>query len=134
MGEPLGALCTLSPVLLVGDTPMPHQQLSLPIHIPFANGSNGVDAAHDPASSAAARFPHTRAQLAELARQYKPQADDENTEDAQRVPPSHVVAVASLLLEEKEEDLKEHLRETYGMDDDTVGSAACVRSTRGGRC
>ncbi|KAJ3520629.1 hypothetical protein NMY22_g12664 [Coprinellus aureogranulatus] len=96
--------------------------LSLPIQIPFGNGTNGADnPANDVASSAAAKFPHTRAQLAELARQYKPQADDEDTEDAQRVPASHVVTVANLLLDEKEDELKRLLRETYGMDDDTVG-------------
>lgn len=97
---------------------MAQHQLSLPIEIPFANGA--AHSLNEIASSAAGKFPHTRAQLAELARQHKPQADDEDTEDAQRVPASHVVTVANLLREEKEDELKALLRETYGMDDDTV--------------
>lgn len=74
--------------------------------------------------SAPLRFPHTRAQLTAIARQYRPldNYDDENDDDPSRVTSTLVVRVASLLDAEREEDLKSLLKETFGpgLDEDEV--------------
>lgn len=107
---------------------MATQQLSLPIQIPVAraNGQQHQLAADNvPAAAATARFPHTRAFLASLARQHKPTTDDDETnDDPQRVPGSLVASVAGLLDEENEDELKDLLKETYGLDEEKVSSTA----------
>ncbi|KAJ7224486.1 hypothetical protein GGX14DRAFT_425905 [Mycena pura] len=69
-------------------------------------------------------FPHTRAQLVAIARQFKPLPidayDPEPDDDFQRVPSELVDQVVSLLREEQEDELKTVLKNTYGMDDDMV--------------
>ncbi|KAJ7636032.1 hypothetical protein DFH06DRAFT_1478893 [Mycena polygramma] len=67
-------------------------------------------------------FPHTRAQLVAIARQYKPlptDAYDPDPDDV-RVPPELVEQVVSLLRGEQEDDLKRLLKVAYGLDDETV--------------
>ncbi|KAF8972628.1 hypothetical protein BDZ97DRAFT_1901162 [Flammula alnicola] len=69
------------------------------------------------------KFPHTRAQLSAIARQYKPlenyDSDAENDE-YNRVPQSIVNEVVSLLIDEREDELKALLKTTYSMDDESV--------------
>ncbi|KAJ3497206.1 hypothetical protein NLJ89_g10379 [Agrocybe chaxingu] len=81
------------------------------------NNSNGLE------PSGGGKFPHTRAQLSAIARQYKPlenyDSDAEN-DDYNRVPQSLVNEVVSLLVDEKEDELKTLLKTTFGMDGDIV--------------
>lgn len=69
-------------------------------------------------------YPHTRAQLVAIARQYKPlpsDAYDADADDEQsRVPQDLVDEVVALLADEEEDKLKELLQETYAMDEETV--------------
>lgn len=77
--------------------------------------------------SAPPRFPHTRAQLTAIARQYRPldNYDEEGDDDSGRVSSALVARVASLLDAEHEEELKNLLRDSFGPsidDDDEVCS------------
>ncbi|KDQ61625.1 hypothetical protein JAAARDRAFT_31100 [Jaapia argillacea MUCL 33604] len=74
-------------------------------------------------SSSASRFLHTRAQLSAIARLYKPTDSydsDVEGDDYSRVSPSLVSRVVGHLDEEREDDLKVLLKETFGMDDDQL--------------
>lgn len=70
------------------------------------------------------RFPHTRAQLTAIARQYRPldTYDDDENDDNSPVTSTMVARVASLLDAEHEDELKRLLKDTFGpaMDDDEV--------------
>jgi len=70
------------------------------------------------------RFPHIhlRAQLGSIHRLYKPLEtyDSDAEDDSTRVSSSLVQQVVSLLEDEKEDELKALLRDTYEMDPDTV--------------
>ncbi|KAJ3754135.1 hypothetical protein EV360DRAFT_52192 [Lentinula raphanica] len=70
------------------------------------------------------KFPHTRAQLAAFSRQYKASdsydSDAEGGDELARVPSTLVNRVVSLLVDEHEDELKDLLKETYGVDDQTV--------------
>ncbi|KAG6849294.1 hypothetical protein H0H93_009724 [Arthromyces matolae] len=69
------------------------------------------------------KFPHTRAQLSAIARQFKPlETYDNNTdpEELNRVSTSFVNRVVALLADEQEEALKALLKTSYGMDDEVV--------------
>ena len=66
-----------------------------------------------------AKFPHTRAQLAAVARQFKLD-DSESESDDNRLPPSFVNQIVSLLVDEKEDELKILLKNTFAMDEDSV--------------
>ena len=84
---------------------------------------SGSTSGHD-VSPSFPRFPHTRAQLSALARQYKP-ADsydsDAEGDDLNRVSPTLVARVVSLLDHEHEDELKRLLKDTYsGLDDEAV--------------
>ena len=75
----------------------------------------------------APKFPHTRAQLSAILREYKPldpalstDSDAENDYQIQ-ANPTLVKQVVALLEEEKEDELKTLLREHFRMDDETVG-------------
>ena len=74
--------------------------------------------------SAPPRFPHTRAQLTAIARQYRPldNYDEDNDEGANRITSAFVNRVASLLEEEREDDLKTLLKDAFGpsIDDEEV--------------
>ena len=70
-------------------------------------------------TTSTAKFPHTRAQLAAIARQFK--LDDSESElDDNRLPQSFVNQIVSLLVDEKEDELKILLKTTFTMDDDSV--------------
>ncbi|TFK26168.1 hypothetical protein FA15DRAFT_667661 [Coprinopsis marcescibilis] len=100
--------------------------LSLPLH--SSNGSaepsySSIDILLGTAS--AAKFPHTRAQLAAIARQHKPTVDnyegDIDGDDVGRVPATLLTTVVNLLVDEKEDELKEALREAFaGMNDESI--------------
>jgi hypothetical protein len=69
------------------------------------------------------KFPHTRAQLSAIARQYKPLENydsDAEGEEFNRVPQSIVNEVVSLLADEREDELKALLKMNYAMDDESV--------------
>lgn len=76
--------------------------------------------------SAPPRFPHTRAQLAAIARQYRPlEAYDDDEQDGEIsniVTSALVTKVASLLDNEHEDELKTLLKDTFSpdIDDDEV--------------
>ncbi|KAH8093727.1 hypothetical protein BXZ70DRAFT_377025 [Cristinia sonorae] len=76
--------------------------------------------------SAPPRFPHTRAQLSAIARQYRPTEtnydDDYDADDSALVTSALVTRVASLLDNEHEDELKSLLRSTFssGIDDDEL--------------
>ena len=74
--------------------------------------------------SAPPRFPHTRAQLTSIARQYRPldNYDDELDDGTNRITSAFVARVASLLEDEREDELKTLLKDTFGptMDDEEV--------------
>lgn len=74
------------------------------------------------------KFPHTRAQLAAIARQFK--LDDTESElDDNRLPQSLVNQIVSLLVDEKEDELKVLLKTTFSMDDDSVRRVSFEQTT-----
>lgn len=78
--------------------------------------------------SSTGKFPHTRAQLAAIARQFK--LDDTESElDDNRLPQSLVNQIVSLLVDEKEDELKVLLKTTFTMDDDSVRRVSFVQTT-----
>lgn len=68
-----------------------------------------------------AKFPHVRATLSAIAKQYKPtELDDEaDGDDLLRVNSAIVNKVVGLLEEEDEDQLQELLKETYAIQDHT---------------
>lgn len=74
------------------------------------------------------KFPHTRAQLAAIARQFKLD-DSESEPDDNRLPQSFVNQIVSLLVDEKEDELKILLKTTFTMDDDSVRRVSFVQTT-----
>ncbi|KAF8899633.1 hypothetical protein CPB84DRAFT_1709570 [Gymnopilus junonius] len=84
---------------------------------PTNGNSNGLQ------ELSAGKFPHTRAQLSAIARQYKPlenyDSDAEN-DDYNRVPTRLLNQVISYLIDEREDDLKSLLKTAYGLDDESV--------------
>ena len=101
------------------------------ISVPIDPPSNGVHSVTPAIStthelSAPPRFPHTRAQLTSIARQYRPldNYDDEADDGgSNNITSAFVARVASLLDEEREDELKILLKDTFGpsIDDDEVG-------------
>jgi len=74
--------------------------MALPIQIPRADSDS-------------TRWPHTRAQLQAIARNYEHDAD---------LDPALVTTVVELLKSENEDELKRLLKDSYpAMDDETVG-------------
>ncbi|TFK74896.1 hypothetical protein BDN72DRAFT_892598 [Pluteus cervinus] len=84
------------------------------------------DVSHQPEDSLALtdpKFPHTRAQLAAIARQYKTidnYDSDTELDDFNRIPNALLTQVVSFLRAEQEDDLKALLKKTFEMDDETV--------------
>ena len=68
----------------------------------------------------AGKFPHTRAQLSAIARQFKPDDTEAEPDDYNRVPQSFLNQIVSLLVDEQEDELKVILKSTFTMDDDSV--------------
>ncbi|KAK0188919.1 hypothetical protein F5146DRAFT_685736 [Armillaria mellea] len=69
------------------------------------------------------RFPHTRAQLSALSRQSKPIdgfEGDIDGEEIRRVSSSLVNQVVALLVEEREDELKALVKESFSLDDETA--------------
>lgn len=97
------------------------QTLSLPT---FDSGDvSDTGSAASELSTPATKFPHTRAQLAAIARQHRPADGYENDADAEdhgRVDSSFVTKVVGLLDEEHEEELKSLLKDAYSIDDEMV--------------
>lgn len=84
----------------------------------------------------APKFPHTRAQLASLARQYKvPEVFEGDPDgDDPRVDSTLVSKVVMLLSNEREDELKSLLKDTFGPIDEEdvseISSIPMVTSTR----
>ncbi|KAE9393464.1 hypothetical protein BT96DRAFT_924018 [Gymnopus androsaceus JB14] len=91
--------------------------------LPDSEPLSNSDAAFIPQASIH-KFPHTRAQLAAFSRQYKASdsydSDAEGGDELSKVPSAFVNRVVSLLVDEREDELKELLKDTYGTDDQTV--------------
>ncbi|KAF5383536.1 hypothetical protein D9615_003698 [Tricholomella constricta] len=95
--------------------------LTLPLTTTYDSGSLSDSAADS--SSLMPKFPHTRAQLSAIARQHKPLDNydsDADGDDFNRVSSSFVNRIAALLADEQEDELKTLLKNTYGMDDETL--------------
>lgn len=95
------------------------------ISVPDSAGRSDIPAISTPQEfSAPPRFPHTRAQLTAIARQYRPldNYDDDNDDDSSRITSAFVARVATLLDGEREEELKMLLKDTFGssIDDEDV--------------
>jgi len=99
-------------------------QLSIPLPSSYDSvTSDLLSASAYDSSPSIPKFPHTRAQLSLIARQHKPLDTfdgDVDRDDFSRVSPALVNRVVALLVEEQEDELKACLKETYGMDNDTV--------------
>lgn len=88
----------------------------------LAAPSNGQGStATSPLEGPMPRFPHVRAALSAIAKQYKPtELDDEaGGDDLNRVNTATVSKVVNLLEEEDEDQLQALLKETYAILDDT---------------
>ena len=108
---------------------------TISIPLPSSNLSDtGSLSGQDP--SAPLKFPHTRAQLASLARQYKvPEVFEGDPDgDDPRVDSALVGKVVTLLGNEREDELKSLLKETFGPIDEEdvseISSTPMVTSTR----
>ena len=79
----------------------------------------------DQSSAASAKYPHTRAILAAIAASAKLSDTesldtDQDGDEGQRISPALVSRVVTLLQEEKEDELKEHLKQAFSMPDTVV--------------
>ncbi|KAF8199165.1 hypothetical protein BJ912DRAFT_951130 [Pholiota molesta] len=87
------------------------------------NGNSHHLGLQELSSGGVGKFPHTRAQLSAFARQYKPAEayeSDAEQDEYGRVPQSLVNEVVSLLVEEREDELKGLLKRTYLMDEESI--------------
>ena len=75
------------------------------------------------------KFPHTRAQLSAIARQFKLDDGESEPDDDNRLPQSFVNQIVSLLVDEKEDELKNLLKTSFAMDDDSVRLVSLVQTT-----
>lgn len=77
--------------------------------------------------SAPPRFPHTRAQLTSIARQYRPldNYDDDIDDGSNRITSAFVARVASLLGDEREDELKTLVKDTFGPSIEDEEVRAC---------
>ncbi|KAF5323172.1 hypothetical protein D9619_013735 [Psilocybe cf. subviscida] len=103
---------------------MPYDPLST--NAPFNGGGSALhhgDHLHEPLPSSLGKFPHVRAQLSHIARQYKPLENydsDFEGDELSKVPSGLVNKVVALLSDEREDELKTLLKATYSMDDESV--------------
>lgn len=94
----------------------------LSTNAPYSGGIHH-HALHEPPPVGMGKFPHIRAQLSAIARQYKPLENydsDAETDEYNKVPNSLVSEVVSLLVDEREDELKVLLKTSFSMDDDSV--------------
>lgn len=97
--------------------------LGLPNHPSYYHSSLSSPPKSDPNPSF--KFPHTRAQLAAIARQHKLADTNEpetDPDELNRVPTSLVNKVVSLLVDENEDEVKALLKETFDVDHETVST------------
>lgn len=90
---------------------------------PLSTNSPYNNSLQEPSSGNMGKFPHTRAQLSAIARQYKSLDNydsDAEADEYNRVPQSIVNEVVSLLVDEREDELKTLLKAHYVMDDESV--------------
>ncbi|TBU49245.1 hypothetical protein BD309DRAFT_852248 [Dichomitus squalens] len=80
----------------------------------FSSLSDSASLHNEADHSAPPRFPHTRAQLAAIARLYKPDAFIGDTDGDQSISSSLIARVVSLLDAEREEELKSLLKDMFG--------------------
>ena len=98
--------------------------LSSPTPVPYTNGGGLLGS--KPRSSetmVSPRYPHTRAQLAAVARQHRAvdSVDTGDEDDASRISASLLSKVVGLLVDEEEDELKDALKEAFpDMNDDAV--------------
>ena len=86
----------------------------------LSNLSDSVALHSDHDHAGQPRFPHTRAQLAAIARLYKPDAFSPDADDG-NISSSLVTRVVGLLDGEREDDIKHLLKDMFGpMSDDEV--------------
>ncbi|KAH9852074.1 hypothetical protein C2E23DRAFT_827414 [Lenzites betulinus] len=76
--------------------------------------SDAVSIHSDHDHSGSPRFPHTRAQLSAIARQYKPDTYVDSDGDAAAISTSFVARVVGLLDGEREDEVKSLLKDTFG--------------------
>lgn len=127
---PTRPLCTLSVLLFLVPSFIPQcsfllemSQLSLPPQTGYDSG-NPVD--YNSVANGdlfSPKFPHTRAQLSAIARQHKPLDNydgDAELDDSNRIPPAFLNQIVALLVDEREDELKILLKQTYPMDDESV--------------
>jgi hypothetical protein len=95
------------------------QTLTLPPAVIFES-----DDAESSSVLTSQRFPHTRAQLLAIIRQQKSAPDgfdgDGDVDESIRISTSFVTKVAGFLANEQEDELKESLKTTCGVEDDMV--------------
>lgn len=100
----------------------PPPAISVPFNTLIRSDSPAISTPQE--LSAPPRFPHTRAQLTAIARQYRPldNYDDDNEDGSSRITSALVARVASLLESEREEDIKNLLKDSFGpnIEDDEV--------------
>ncbi|KZT09906.1 uncharacterized protein LAESUDRAFT_694399 [Laetiporus sulphureus 93-53] len=86
-----------------------------------------ADTGHDGPAPSGHKFPHTRAQLSAIARQYKTGLESNDADpdaDDPRVDSALVGKVTALLNSEREDDLKQLLKDTFGsIDEEEVSNA-----------
>ncbi|KAI0629184.1 hypothetical protein C8Q77DRAFT_1161369 [Trametes polyzona] len=83
-------------------------------HSSLSTISDSGSVHNDNDHSAPPRFPHTRAQLAAIARQYKPDAYGDAESDVSAISSSFVGRVVGLLDGEREDEVKSLLKDTFG--------------------
>ena len=87
----------------------------------FSSLSDSASLHNDTDPSSTPRFPHTHAQLAAIARLYKPDAFLGDPDGDQNISPSLVARVVALLDAEREDELKGLLKDMFGpITDDEV--------------
>ena len=96
--------------------------ITVPFDLNVRSSSPALSTPHE--LSAPPRFPHTRAQLTAIARQYRPldNYEDDNESGSASISSALVARVATLLDAEREEDLKNLIRDSFGpsIDDEEV--------------
>ncbi|KAG6335809.1 hypothetical protein ID866_3287 [Astraeus odoratus] len=95
-----------------------------PLTLPLQRSESFNDNACESGSASQfQKFPHTRAQLLAILRQYRgpPEGlEDNDSDESNRISASVVTKVVALLADEQEDELKQLLRNTFAVDDDML--------------